>query len=784
MMLYYLKSAISSIARNSKFSIINILGFAFGLSVCMGITLFVVQETSYDRFNDNYNDIIRLTDSKSNSSKIDYRVKNIIVDNYPQVTNACLVQRIGYPIAISIDNKGFYVDDIMSVDNHFFEVFTTHFKSGNPQQPFVDINSALLTSSTASMLFGTTEVLGKELLLGGESVIITGVINDFPLLSSISAGLIVNAENDRFKFSMSMKSNDDLSSYRWPFEIFLHLGKDVKPTELVKSMNVNAGILMPYVEEVGCIKLKNLYLLDTAVGSGTKKGNPELLKILAAIAIIILLLAVINYVNLTISQQIKKNKNVGIRKTIGAKRNEIIGQLLFESILITAISFVVGLFFLMLMLPYYNSIFSSTLDPNIIYSFRGVIIMAFVVLVVGIVSGIGPALLLTKISPVKALIGNFTTRNTKFSLRNFLTVFQFAVSIVLIFCVMIVYKQVQYVKHTNPGFAAEHLMHLSIPRMPYLNDSKVQSLLDELTKSPHITNISASCGVPGEINYRMGTNMENTDKNFNAPALIVDTSFLKTFQLNIIKGRGLKAGDYGRVCLMNETAYRHFEFENLDEKRFKNYSRDGFEIIGVVNDFHFGSLHSIIDPIFILVTPNFQVSAINIRFDGKNVSSVMEYIHNTWQRVMPDSPLKYSFFDEWFASMYQKEERFAKTIALFALLAVVISCIGILGLAIFTSEQKTKEIGIRKVNGAKIWQVMLMLNMDFVKWVAIAFVIATPIAYFAMDKWLQNFAYRTPLSWWVFALAGMLALVIALLTVSWQSWLAAKRNPIEALRYE
>ncbi|MDX9771389.1 MAG: FtsX-like permease family protein [Tenuifilaceae bacterium] len=784
MVLYYLKTAVKSISRNVKFSIINVLGFAFGLSVCMGITLFLVQEISFDRFNENYKTIIRLNDSKRNFSKLDYRVKDIIVENFPQVTNACLFQRIGRPVAVKVKDQGYYIDDIMSVDNHFFDLFTIRFKSGNPNKPFDNNNSAIITASTAEMLFGSTDVLGEELVLGEESVFISGVIQNFPTTSSISAGLIVNAANDRFKFSMSMKSNDDLSSYRWPFEIFLQVGQNLNPRELIESINSQIQILNPYVEEVDFIKLKNLYLFDTAVGSGTKKGNPELLKILAAIAIIILLLAVINYVNLTISQQIKKNKDVGIRKTIGAKRNEIVSQLLFESILITAISFVVGLFFLVLMLPYYNSIFSSSLNPEIIFSFLGVLIMALVVLVIGIASGIGPALLLTRVSPVKALSGNFTIRNTKFSLRNLLTVFQFAVSIVLIFCVMIVYKQVHYVKHTNPGFAAEHLMHLSIPRMPMLSDAKMQTLLDELRKSPFVSHVSPSNGVPGKVNYRMGTNMENSDKNFNAPALIVDTSFLETFKLNVTKGRNLQPGDYGRVCFINEAAYKHFEFENLDGKRFNNFSKDGFEIIGVVNDFHFGSLHSMIDPIFIIVSPNLQVSAINIRFDGKNIASVMDYIKSTWRQVMPDSPLKYSFFDEWFASMYQKEERFAKTIALFALLAVAISCIGILGLAIFMSEQKTKQIGIRKVNGATTWQVMLMLNIDFVKWVAIAFVIATPIAYYAMDKWLQNFAYRTQLSWWVFALAGLMALVIALLTVSWQSWLAARRNPVEALRYE
>jgi putative ABC transport system permease protein len=784
MVLYYLKTALKSISRNLKFSLINVLGFAFGLSACLGIALFLVQELTHDKHNQNFASIIRLTDSKSNSSGIDYRVKTLLLENYPQVLNGCLVQVYNEPTTISIDQHGFSVDGLMSVDNQFFEVFSVRFRSGNPLKPFFDLNSAVITVSTAEKLFGTTDVLGKEISIFNNLVVVVGVIEDFPTTSSISASLIVNAENEKFKFSMSMVNSDDLSSYRWPFEIFLQLDKGINPVELLDKMNSQIGILNPYVDGLGFISLKNLYLYDKSIDSGTKKGNPSLLLLLAVIALVILILAIINYINLTVSQQLKKSRDVGVRKTIGAKRGEIIIQHLSESVIISIFSIIIGFFLMVFALPFYNSIFGATLDPAIYTKFPGVIILLAIVILLGIVSGIGPAMVLTRITAIKALNRNFIISSKKFSLRNVLSVFQFTVSIALVICVLIVHRQVGFVKHKNPGFAVEQLMHLSISSSFYSSDTKVQHLMDELRKSPYIVSISASCGVPGEISYRMGTNMKDSEKNFNAPVIIADTTFLSTFKLNVTNGRNLQKGDFGRVCLMNETAFRHFEFESLDNKRFMNYSRNGFEIIGVVNDFHFSSLHSSIDPMFIIISPTFYVTSVSIRFDGRSVAEVIKHINTTWQQIMPEHVLKYSFFDEWFASMYQKEERFASTIGFFALLAVVISCIGILGLAIFSSERRTKEIGIRKVNGVKIWQVMLMLNMDFVKWVAIAFVIATPIAYYVMDKWLQNFAYRTPLSWWVFALAGLLALAIALLTVSWQSWWAARRNPVEALRYE
>ena len=429
MVLYYLKTAIKSISRNLKFSFINVFGFAFGLSVCMGITLFVVQEVSHDRFNENYKSIIRLTDSKSNSSGIDYRVKNLLLENYPQILNGCLVQVYNEQTPISIDKQGFSVDGIMSVDNQFFEVFSVRFRSGNPSKPFPDINSAVITVSTAEKLFRTTDVLGKEISIYDDLVVIVGIIEDFPETSSISASLIVNAENEKFKFSMSMENSDDLSSYRWPFEIFLQLDKGVNPNELVDKINSQISILNPYVDGLGFIALKNLYLYDKSINSRTKKGNPSLLLLLSVIALVILILAIINYINLTVSQQLKKSRDVGVRKTIGAKRGEIIIQHLSESVIISIISIIIGFFLMVLALPFYNSIFGVTLDPSIYTKFPGGIILLAVVILLGLVSGIGPALVLTRITAIKALNGNLIISSKRFSSRNLLTVFQFTASI-------------------------------------------------------------------------------------------------------------------------------------------------------------------------------------------------------------------------------------------------------------------------------------------------------------------------------------------------------------------
>jgi putative ABC transport system permease protein len=780
---YYLKIAVRNIGTNKKFSIINIAGFAFAISICMAISLFLIKEHSYDRYHRNAEQIVRLIDTKDNSSLIDYRVKDILLKNYFEIENTCLIIRTDHPVEIKSGDKGYYLNDIMSVDNHFFEVFSVPFMTGRSSSPFTNINSAVITEKTAKILFGTESPMGKDLLIWGNiPVTITGIIKDFPDNSSITAGILVNAENEKFKFNQWIGDSRDLSTYRWPFQIYLQLKKNINQDQLVAKINTSIDLLKPYTEKIGFLKLKDIYLHDMTTGSETKQGNASLLKLLTGIALIILTLAVINYVNLTVAQQNKRNKETAVRKTIGANRNNILYQFLSESVIVIFLAFLLGILLVWLLIPFYQTIFNTTADINLLFGFPYLIILPGIILIIGLISGIVPAIVLSGISPIRILSGSAILPGKKNYLRNSLTIFQFMISIILIFCVIIVQRQIQYVKHKNPGFNKELLLRLDLPNIQENDKQKAMFLMDEFRKSPYIKNLSATSGVPGEIYMYMGSNMENTNKNMSVPCLLVDTSFLETFGLKVIRGRNLGPGDFDKSCMINEAAYRYFDFENLENKRFNNFG--GFDIIGVVNDFHYSSLHKIIGPVCIMFTSKSRPTTISIRFAGNSVRQGMDLIKNEWQKILPGYPLKYQFYDEWFDSMYRSEEYFARTISLFALLAIVISCIGILGLAIFSSERRTKEIGIRKINGARISEILMMLIREFINLVTIAFLIAVPIAWYAMHKWLQTFAYKTELSWWIFGLSGLIAFVIALLTVSWQSWRAATRNPVEALRYE
>jgi putative ABC transport system permease protein len=514
----------------------------------------------------------------------------------------------------------------------------------------------------------------------------------------------------------------------------------------------------------------------------THQGNAGLLNLLIAIGFIILLLAVINYVNLTIAQQNKRNKDTGLRKTMGASRIEILFHQLSESVLVTTAAAIIAAGLLWLLLPVYRIIFNANVSPAVLFRFPTVLILLVSVFLTGVISGTGPAVILSAVNPVKILSSSKVVQGKKKLFYNSLTVFQFTISITLIFCVLIVMKQIAFVKHRDPGFKKEQLVRLDLPDWQESTLKNAASLVEEYRRSPFIKAVSATSGVPGDVRMFLGTNMGDTRKYISIPSLMVDTAFLRTFGLKVVKGRDLQPGDFGKVCMFNESAYKHFEFDDLNGKRFDNFG--GLDLVGVVNDFQFASLHEAIGPMCILFTPKATLSNIIIRFREDGAVRGLEIMKSLWNKFLPGQPLKFRFYDEWYESMYQSEERFASTIGLFAILAIIISCIGILGLATFSAERRTKEIGIRKTNGAMVSEVLIMLNSEYVRWIVAGLIVSAPVSFYSMNIWLSGFAYRTPLRWWYFLISGGLALAIAMLTVSWQSWRAATVNPSEALKYE
>ncbi|MCJ7813704.1 ABC transporter permease [bacterium] len=778
----YLKTAIRHLRKDRIFTSINIFGFAFSISICLAIVSYLLHEYSYDRYHENGAHIYRLIDSQENSSAIDYRVKQQIIDNFSEVENVCLYQLLPYSIQINREEKGYYIENILSTDNAFFEMFSISFIYGNPEKPFDDLHSTVITESAARELFGDENPMGKESVLRQQfPLTVTGVIEDFPNNSSMAANVLVNAENDAFKFSLNVRDSRDLSSYRYPFRIYLQLKDQINVQTFTAKLQEYSEVMFPYVNKADLLPLKDIYLRDQTRGSATQRGNPGLLSLLLSIALIIVVLAIINYINLSASQQGKRGKEIGVKKTIGASRLNLIIQFLAESVLISFMSFVIALVIFQLSIPIFNTIFDKSINYNVLFHFPSILWMVLSIVMLGMISGMGTALVFSSIQPVSVLKGDILKTGSRSIVKNVLSVFQFTISIMLIFCTIIIQKQIGFVKHNHPGFNEDHLLRIDLPRIADDDRNNALLMLDQFRQYPEIMSVSLTNGIPGYINTSMGANMEG--KSNSISIIYADTAFMKTFGIELIQGRDLLPGEYETVCMINEAAYRYFEWDDLDNKRYNNGRQGGFGVIGVVKDFQYKSLHSAIEPLAILFSFG-NPTNITIRMSPQNVGDTMNHIQKIWQTILPAYPLKYQFYDEWFDQMYRNEEKFARAISIFAILAIVISCIGILGLAIYNAERRTKEIGIRKVLGASVSGILYLLSKVFTKWIVVANFIALPIGYFAVNHWLQDFAYRTTISWWAFLLAGLLALVIALLTVSWQVVRAATANPVESLRYE
>ena len=604
----YFKISLRNILRHKTFSAINILGFACGISVCLLISLFLLKEYSYDRVYPQADHIYRLIDAENKTSAIDYRVAALLRNSYPEVKNACVAYVLPNKPILSIHNTGFEIDGMMSVDHAFFELFHIRFLSGDASNPLPNLNSIVLTERVAQKIFGSENPIGKEVLLGRNfPLIVSGVVENFPDNSSINANIILNMENKSFKFSFSSVNGNDSSTYRYPFNIYLLLNKQSNPVQVATKMNSHPETMQPYMKKAALVALTDTYLYDTATGSTTKKGNLSLLKLFTAIALVVLVLAIINYINLSMTQQNQRSKETGIRKTVGAGRGNIIALFLTESILVTGASFIIALVLTETALPIFSRIVDTQLSLLPLTQFPENIFLCLVILFIGIISGIIPALLFSSYHPVKALNGRMMFLRKKNYFRNILTIFQFTVSIALIFCIIVIQRQIQYAKHADLGFDKEQLLRINLS----FADAEKSAFINRLKNYPSIISTTlVSNGVPGDVNMHMGTGVSGKP-NFIA-CLMADTSFIQTFNIELIKGRMPLPGEYGQVCFFNETAYKYFGWDNLDNKRFNNGREGGFAVLGVVKDFHTASFHDSIEPTCIMLTSQYSFSDIKL----------------------------------------------------------------------------------------------------------------------------------------------------------------------------
>ena len=786
--------AIRHIKANKANSIISIAGLIMGLGIVAVIMIFISNEFNYDRSFPNTDHIVRILNYNSIDNNVwantPFVLGETVKDRFAEVEDCAHQYNIG-DIEVEINQEFIPIPDVLSTEASFFRIFSIYILQGNLSDFDNTDNKILLSKSLSHKYFGDVNPVGKQIIIRYPrkevSMEVAAIFDDLPKNSSIKASMIVNMDFGVKHLADIVKSTGEspLESElkeAWQgifFTNYLLLG-DNTDKQLFESKLQKLG--EEYSTANNKLSLMAQPLTDIYFGSSKivdnnriEQGNLSMLMILGFIGVLILLIACVNYLNLAAAKAMSSIKGVAVRKVCGASQKNVVNQLIFESVLVFLISLPFAIFVAALTLPTISEMLGKSYNvwtntPVL----SSTVLLAFICFITGMVSGGFIAINFTKIASVNVLRGNISGKQNKQWSRKSMVVFQLAVFIGLMASTLLVQKQVNYAFSKDLGFDKEGLM-----RVP-LGDHNLELYKQEIEKNPNVIGVSGTLWMPPSDNkmYMTIPRVNNHKEMVNVNGLFVDYGFATTMGIKIIMGSDFDKEKVNSGVLVNESAIKTLGLTDI----LGEVTPFG-PVVGVVSDFNMYSLHEVITPMIIGLNPAMSQD-IAIRVRTKDLPATMDFLRKTWDNTGGTTKFSFSFTNEILNDIYDSDIRFAKVIGLLAVIAIVIAALGLFGLSILTSKQRVKEIGIRKINGARIVEVMTMLNKDFMKWVGIAFVIATPLAWFAMNRWLQSFAYKTELSWWIFALAGVMALVIALLTVSWQSWKAATRNPVEALRYE
>lgn len=788
-----LKIIIRSLLRHRLFTMLNLLGLTIGLTSVFIILAWIYNETSYDKFNENYADIYQINFKNQNGEMSMAGTPNplapIIEDDIANVKLAVRL-RNAPGFAFKYKENMYFEENGITADPQLFQIFSFETLSGDPVSALDQINGIVITESFAKRYFGNEDPLGKEIQVEGRDfVTVNAVIKDLPTQSHIQFDFVLSQKLlERERFCGLGWGDPNFRTY-----VLLTAGSEpVNAEQEITSVAKSNG--MPHLQS-GEISaklrpLKSIYLDYSVNNRLGETGDYRYLYIFGSVALLILVLACINFVNLTISMFAKRQKYTSIAKVCGASRKTVFLKNITENGVLVIISFIVSLALLRFILQPFQFMVGKVFGEHIfITEFAGII--ALVLLFTLILCTVYPAVLFSGSKAIE-LMNRYNKQ--KSGILKGMVIFQNFIAVLLIIAVLGVNRQMQYINHKKLGFETDQIAYTYLRGNINQKISVVRQLLNE---NPNISEISLKdCPPFQQVNSTVGISWKQNGEwqNQNTPNPVgmettqIDDHYLEMMNVEFTAGRNFseEISADKQNYIVNEEAVRLMGLENPIGAEFSLYGNAG-NIIGVIKDTYFKSLHQKVNPqVFHLyndLTSESYFSALFFRITT-NIPETIDYIKNIWVENNPGVPFEYYFLDQDYENLYKKDTRLASMLNVFTLLAVFIACLGLFGQAAISSENKIKEIGIRKVNGAKVSEILALLNKDFVKWVVIAFIIATPVAWYAMNKWLESFAYKTNLSWWIFALAGLLALGIALLTVSWQSWRAATRNPVESLRYE
>lgn len=792
----YFKITVRNLVKQKLYSLINIGGLSVGLTSFIIIMLYVQHEFSYDRFYENANRIYRVYQRQVGNVHLgtDYfavtpaQLASVLQEEFPEVTCATSVQ--DQSALLGIDDRHFW-ETGLSADQHFFDVFAIPFVKGNPKMALKDPKSIILTISLADKIFLATDPIGQSLKYqNGDSYVVTGIINDPPPNSSFKYSYIINILSNGWYAEEMKRSTWNNNS----FHTFFLLAEGSSPQELqnkfpdlIKKYHDPEGYAnYPFKDEYIAQELSAIHLQTGVNGDIGLKGNKRYVYLFSAVSLIVLLLACVNYMNLAIARSIRRAREVGLRKVVGALRGQLIGQFLGESVFIALLSLLLALGLTHLLLPVFGRLIERPIALDFFSNKLLLPGLLLLVILVGLFSGSYPAFVMSSLRPIQVLKGKMDGRLSGSRLQRWLIVGQYGVSIILIISSLVIYRQLQYMQHKELGYNREHV--ITIPVRDYALIQNFENLRSEWQQHATIIASTTSTNLPTNIasshilNDEVGNSKDDDLAIYECRA---NYDFIDVFGIKLVAGRNFSReikSDLKVAYLINETAAKALGW-TPGEAVGKQVVDDSVKtIIGVVKDFHMHSMHLPIQPLMIRLSGSWS-NFISVKVRPENLPETIAFLEKTIKSRSP-YPFEYKFLDEHFDQLYKSEMKLGEIFGFFTLISILIASLGLFGLAAFMSGQRTKEIGIRKVLGASVQNILLLLTKDFLSLVAFAFLLSIPIGWYLMHEWLQDFAYRINMEWWMFAAAGMLAFLIANITIGYQSIKASLMDPVDSLRSE
>ena len=801
----YLKTAIRNLLRYKGFAIINISSLTIGIIGCMVIGLFVWDEWQYDKGIPGGENVYRIYEQRKNNDAITYGAPvppayaGFLKRTYPEVDTTTRILMTIDKFLMEAGEKRNYEDKGWFVESSFFEVFPLKFNAGDPATALSEPKTVVISEELAKKYFNNEDPINKTLYIDKDTFAVKGVLAKLPehfhlnfhyLMSLPSAGISKERMErwtwHQFYTYVKLKPGTNVQQLQDKFQA--HMKKEIFP-----ALTQAGSTFLPFFQPLKNIHLQSAdFIYDNAI-----RGNQTYVKALTIIALFVLVIACFNFINLATARSLRRAKEIGVRKVIGAGRKQLIIQFIGETILLSVLSMLLAIVATFFIVPLLNQFTGKSIVFNpFINPILGLIILAAGV-VIGMIAGIYPALVLSGFQPIKVL------KNMKLAgssggawLRQALVVIQFALSVLLIVSTTIVYRQTKYLNNADLGFNKEQVVYFQVRGDV---EKKLDAFKDELKRSPNIVSMTAGYGLPGDLYAGDGVKTFGSDgeKERSANVFLGDHDYVKTLGLRIIAGRDFSkemATDAKEGFLINETAVKEWGFGTPGKAIGQKISWNEWapadtlnpvkkgKVIGVVEDFHYKNLHEKITPSVIQVYP--WIYSVAVKLKTADIKNTLGYISNVWNKFAPGYPIDYKFMDETYGTMYKAEGKLSDLLWIFTVMAIIVGCMGLFGLAAFSAEQRTKELGIRKVVGANAFDIVRLLSKNFLVLVIIASLIAFPVAWLAMNSWLKDFPYRVNISWWVFGIAIVAALAVALLTVSFQALKAALANPVRSLRTE